>query len=197
MTNTPLDRGQGLNHCIQDISNLLTAITSLLPPSSTDTTDSPATTTQASAISAYDTELIKRGAEEVENSRKNSMLVHDFEEFMESPVLKQGYARARSAPPPGRVWVAGRDTQFEEQVEKKTESADADGIHGAGEQEKTMEEVKEQLELTLMKEYRRKVHEMSLQERLAMQIKLVREIEGLSRQVAEKSRELSEILKVL
>lgn len=125
------------------------------------------------------------------------MLVHDFEKFMESPVLKQGYARAKSAPPPGRVWVAGRDTQVEERVEKKTENAEANGANGTKEEERSMEEVKEQLELTLMKEYRRKVHEMTMQERLDMQIKLVREIEGLSRQVAEKSKELSEIMKVL
>ena len=235
----PPHRGQGLNHCIQDVSNLLTAIISLSPaagatsadsgkgiepstksppsdsdPSSTSsnsTTESPATTTQASVISAYDAELVKRGSEEVENSVKNSMLVHDFEKFMESPVLKQGYARGNMrSPPPGRVWVSGRDTSVEREAERKVNNVDAviSEINGtwsastveevkAVEEIKEKKEAKEQLELTLMKEYRKKVHEMSVKERLEMQIKLVREIEGLSRQVAEKSRELSEILKVL
>lgn len=201
-TNIPPDRGQGLNHCIQDISNLLTAILSLptVPSSTIPSTESPVTNTQASAISAYDAELVKRGAEEVENSRKNSMLIHDFEKFMNSPVLKQGYARARSAggqirsPPPGKVWIAGRDTQCENEVERKVESVGVNGGDRGAEKEKEREE---QLELTLMKEYRRKVHEMSTQERLDMQIKLVGEIEGLSRLVAEKSRELREVLKML
>jgi hypothetical protein len=49
----------------------------------------------AEAISSYDAELVKRGADEVELSRKNALLVHDFEKFMDSPVLKQGYTRAK------------------------------------------------------------------------------------------------------
>jgi 2-polyprenyl-6-methoxyphenol hydroxylase-like FAD-dependent oxidoreductase len=82
---TSPDRGQGLNHCIADIFNLLTALTSLSP-----------TTSLADAITAYDAELVKRGSDEVETSRKNALLVHDFERFMESPVLKQGYAKAKA-----------------------------------------------------------------------------------------------------
>lgn len=203
----PPHRGQGLNHCIQDISNLLIAILSVSPSNAEESSeDSKPTTTQTSAISAYDAELVKRGGEEVENSRKNSMLVHDFEKFMDSPILKQGYARTKFAggvvrsPPPGRVWISGREKAREEEVEKKVESAN-------GTEEKKEEkrkstgplaaEEKAHLELTLMKEYRRKVHEMSVAERLEAQRKLVGEIEGLSRLMGEKSRELSEIMKVL
>jgi len=51
----------------------------------------------AEAVDAYDAELVKRGADEVETSRKNALLVHDFERFMDSPVLKQGYAKAKAA----------------------------------------------------------------------------------------------------
>jgi hypothetical protein len=53
---------------------------------------------QADAISEYDDELVKRGGGEVEMSRKNALLVHDFEKFMDSPVLKMGYVRAKSPP---------------------------------------------------------------------------------------------------
>lgn len=201
----PPHRGQGLNHCIQDISNLLTAILSLSPSNADETSESAPTTTQASAISAYDAELVKRGEEEVENSRKNSLLVHDFEKFMDSPILKQGYARTKFAggvvrsPPPGRVWISGREKECEEEVEKKIESAN--GTEGKKERRNSTgplaAEEKAHLELKLMKEYRRKVHEMSVAERLEAQRKLVDEIEGLSRLMGEKSRELSEIMKVL
>jgi hypothetical protein len=51
--------------------------------------------TLADAVSAYDTELVKRGSDEVETSRKNALLVHDFEKFMDSLVLKQGYVKAK------------------------------------------------------------------------------------------------------
>jgi len=51
--------------------------------------------TAAEAVSAYDAELVKRGSDEVETSRKNALLVHDFKKFMDSPVLKQGYTKAK------------------------------------------------------------------------------------------------------
>lgn len=204
----PPHRGQGLNHCIQDISNLLAAILSLSPSNAAEASEeSKPTMTQASAISAYDAELVKRGGEEVENSRKNSMLVHDFEKFMDSPVLKQGYARTKFAggvvrSPPGRLWISGQEKESEGEVKGKVENAETNGGQSKLEEERKSTgplaaEEKSHLELTLMKEYRRKVYEMSVAERLEAQRKLVGEIEGLSRLMAEKSRELSEIMKVL
>jgi hypothetical protein len=47
------------------------------------------------AIEEYDAEIEKRGGDEVETSRRNALLVHDLEKFMESPVLKQGYAKSK------------------------------------------------------------------------------------------------------
>ena len=79
------DRGQGLNHCIADAKNFVQAVVNV----------KDCRATLADAILAYDTELVKRGSEEVELSRKNALLVHDFEKFMDSPVLKQGYAKAK------------------------------------------------------------------------------------------------------
>lgn len=51
----------------------------------------------AETISVYDAEVVKRGSDEVETSRKNALLVHDYNRFMDSPVLKQGYAKAKVA----------------------------------------------------------------------------------------------------
>ena len=84
---TYVDRGQGLNHCIADVANFVQAII--------DVNEGRATA--AEAISAYDAELVKRGSDEVKTSRDNALLVHDFEKFMDSPVLKQGYTRAKLA----------------------------------------------------------------------------------------------------
>jgi len=81
----PPHRGQGLNHCIADVKNFVQAII-----------DVKEGKPLADTITAYDTELVKRGSDEVETSRKNALLVHDFEKFMDSPVLKQGYAKAKA-----------------------------------------------------------------------------------------------------
>ena len=53
--------------------------------------DSPAN--RVEAISAYDEELVKRGSEEVQVSLKSAILIHDWEKFMESPVMKKGYVK--------------------------------------------------------------------------------------------------------
>ncbi|RDW56388.1 hypothetical protein BP5796_13210 [Coleophoma crateriformis] len=81
----PPHRGQGLNHCIADVTNLRKAILDIKGGRS-----------QPDAISVYDAELVTRGGAEVEMSRKNSLLVHDLEKFMESPVLKMGYVRGKN-----------------------------------------------------------------------------------------------------
>jgi 2-polyprenyl-6-methoxyphenol hydroxylase-like FAD-dependent oxidoreductase len=82
---TAADRGQGLNHCIADAKNFIQAML--------DVKDGQKTAFEA--VSTYDAELVQRGSDEVETSRKNALLVHNFEKFMDSPVLKQGYARGQ------------------------------------------------------------------------------------------------------
>jgi 2-polyprenyl-6-methoxyphenol hydroxylase-like FAD-dependent oxidoreductase len=82
---TMADRGQGLNHCIADAKNFVQAMVDV----------KEGRTAVAEAVSAYDAELVKRGSDEVETSRKNALLVHNFEKFMDSPVLKQGYTRGQ------------------------------------------------------------------------------------------------------
>jgi 2-polyprenyl-6-methoxyphenol hydroxylase-like FAD-dependent oxidoreductase len=81
----PPHRGQGLNHGIADAHNFIKAVMEIKDGSKT----------KEAAIEEYNAELVKRGADEVETSRRNALLVHDFEKFMESPVLKQGYAKSK------------------------------------------------------------------------------------------------------
>jgi 2-polyprenyl-6-methoxyphenol hydroxylase-like FAD-dependent oxidoreductase len=105
---TSPDRGQGLNHCIVDATNIVKALVSTQAP------ENP--TSLASAITAYDEELVKRGADEVETSRKNALLVHDFNKFMDSPVMKVGYAKAKAV-------------QIEETKKEETAENDANVTH--------------------------------------------------------------------
>jgi 2-polyprenyl-6-methoxyphenol hydroxylase-like FAD-dependent oxidoreductase len=76
------DRGQGLNHSIQDAVNLVKALETVHDG-----------TTLAEAISAYDVELVKRGSDEVRTSVHSAILSHDAKKLMEAPVMKQGYVK--------------------------------------------------------------------------------------------------------
>jgi 2-polyprenyl-6-methoxyphenol hydroxylase-like FAD-dependent oxidoreductase len=76
------DRGQGLNHSIQDVVNLIEALQSVQRG-----------TPLADAISAYDAELVKRGSDEVRTSVHSAILSHDAKKLMEAPVMKQGYVK--------------------------------------------------------------------------------------------------------
>lgn len=75
------DRGQGLNHCICDVSYLLSALSSILSNQSTF----------SAAISAYDEEVVPRGGEEVKCSVENGFMLHDWQKVMESPVFRNGF----------------------------------------------------------------------------------------------------------
>jgi hypothetical protein len=75
------DRGQGLNHCICDVSHLLDAIECVRSSKKTF----------EQAITAYDEELVPHGAEEVKCSLENGLMLHDWEKVKESPVFKTGF----------------------------------------------------------------------------------------------------------
>ena len=75
-----VDRGQGLNHAVCDAANLVDAILSI---------DRGAESLKV-AITAYDEELVKRGAAEVNLSVKNALMVHDWDSVMDSPAMKHG-----------------------------------------------------------------------------------------------------------
>ena len=76
-----IDRGQGLNHCICDVSHLLAAFSSVLSNDST----------LSAAITAYDEEIVPRGGEEVKCSIENGFMLHDWQKVLESPVFKNGF----------------------------------------------------------------------------------------------------------
>ena len=42
------------------------------------------------AIEEYETEMVKRGGEEVALSGKNTAMLHDWEQVLKSPMVRQG-----------------------------------------------------------------------------------------------------------
>ena len=75
------DRGQGLNHCICDVSHLLDALLRVRANE----------TTFKQAISAYDAEIVPRGCEEVKCSLENGYMLHDWQKVKQSPVFTNGF----------------------------------------------------------------------------------------------------------
>jgi 2-polyprenyl-6-methoxyphenol hydroxylase-like FAD-dependent oxidoreductase len=76
-------RGQGLNHCILDASNLIEAVNRIRSADST----------REAEIASYEKELIDRGAEEVNLSVETALTVHNWPQFMESPLMKHGVTK--------------------------------------------------------------------------------------------------------
>ena len=75
------DRGQGLNHCITDIFNLVAQIKHAVASEGT----------WEAGISAYEEEMIPRGSEEVRCSVENGIMLHDWEKVKQSPVFVNGF----------------------------------------------------------------------------------------------------------
>ncbi|MCJ1250307.1 hypothetical protein MMC30_007533 [Trapelia coarctata] len=70
-------RGQGLNHAICDATNFVRAIKKVRDGEST----------LQVAISAYDNEVVRRGADEVIASRQNAYMMLDYSQVMDSPIM--------------------------------------------------------------------------------------------------------------
>lgn len=77
----PPYRGQGLNHCICDVSHLVNGLRSI----------SDADGSLAEVVDSYEKEMIPRGKEEVTCSVENGMLLHDWDKIRESPVFNRGF----------------------------------------------------------------------------------------------------------
>ena len=75
-------RGQGLNHAIADVDNLLKAILAVV---GRDTIE-----VKSEAIFKYDHEVRQRGGNEVKVSKINSIMLHDWNSLMDSPLMKVG-----------------------------------------------------------------------------------------------------------
>lgn len=78
-------RGQGLNNCFNDAAKFVAALVKV----------NTGKVCLGDAMQAYGEEVVDRGAAEVEMSKKQTMAVHDWDIFMESPVMKQGIAPVR------------------------------------------------------------------------------------------------------
>ena len=78
-------RGQGLNHAITDAVRLCGAITGIWHQDK-----GFAANERAATVSAYEAEMIARGGEEVRLSAKNTGMVHNWKQVMQSPVFKSG-----------------------------------------------------------------------------------------------------------
>lgn len=77
-------RGQGMNHAICDVANLVAAIRSLR----TDQRN------LAASIEKYSQEVVQRGADEVIGSRKQALMFLDWDQLMHSPMMKQGLQKS-------------------------------------------------------------------------------------------------------
>lgn len=81
---TETDRGQGLNHSIQDALNVVEALKAV----------SQGASTLSESISAYDAELVKRGSDEVNTSVQSAIMTLNSAKLMESPLMKQGFVKS-------------------------------------------------------------------------------------------------------
>ncbi|KAL9598114.1 MAG: hypothetical protein Q9179_004039 [Wetmoreana sp. 5 TL-2023] len=77
----PPYRGQGLNHCICDVSHLLDGLKGVRDAHSS----------VAEAVDAYEEEMIPRGKEEVSCSIENGLTLHDWNKIQDSPVFRRGF----------------------------------------------------------------------------------------------------------
>ncbi|KAE9368194.1 monooxygenase [Stipitochalara longipes BDJ] len=79
-------RGQGLNHAICDASNFVAMMHKVVA----------GTAILKDAISAYSEEVVRRGADEVLISKQNALMMLDWDQLMESPIMKQSLQKSDS-----------------------------------------------------------------------------------------------------
>ena len=82
------DRGQGLNHAINDSVNFVAALQKVQKGEAS----------LEEAISAYDDEVVKRGADEVVLSKQSGLMFLNWDQLMNSPVMKAGLSRNTVSP---------------------------------------------------------------------------------------------------
>ena len=78
-------RGQGLNHSVTDAAKLLAAVQSVLRGD----------VAQDEAVAKYEEEMIARAGEEVRMSTNNTLMLHDWDKAIQSPVMKKGMNRQK------------------------------------------------------------------------------------------------------
>lgn len=80
-------RGQGLNHSITDAGKLFDVIKGIMDGSKT----------QAEAVDAYEAEMINRAGTEVRTSTENTLMLHEWEKAIQSPVMMKGMHKQHSS----------------------------------------------------------------------------------------------------
>lgn len=78
-------RGQGLNHSINDAAQLTQAIQKFVSGKAS----------RADAIAAYEQEMIARAGGEVRLSTVNTEMLHNWQKVQESPIMQAGMTRRR------------------------------------------------------------------------------------------------------
>ena len=84
----PAVRGQGLNHAINDSVNFVAALQKVQKGEAS----------LEEAISAYDGDVVKRGADEVKSSKESALMILNWDQFMNSPLMKSGLKRNTVSP---------------------------------------------------------------------------------------------------
>lgn len=74
-----------MNNALQDSSNFVAAMICV----------DKGEKTLADAIDAYDNEVLERGMLETEISLKQTMLIHNWDTLMQSPMVKMGMHQAK------------------------------------------------------------------------------------------------------
>ena len=77
---TLTDRGQGLQHAIEDVAKYVAALGTVKSGQAK----------LKDAIDEYEAEMIARGGEEVRLSKLNTEMVHQWDKLMQSPLLQKG-----------------------------------------------------------------------------------------------------------
>jgi len=77
----PPYRGQGLNHCICDVSHFIRGLKTVVAGEKA----------LKDVVAEYEAEMVPRGKEEVSCSVENGMMLHDWNKVQQSPVFKRGF----------------------------------------------------------------------------------------------------------
>jgi 2-polyprenyl-6-methoxyphenol hydroxylase-like FAD-dependent oxidoreductase len=85
-------RGQGLNHSMTDSAKLLTTV---LSKPQADGAGADAAAGRREAVEAFEAEMIERAGAEVRMSTKNTVMLHDWELALQSPLMTKGMHGSR------------------------------------------------------------------------------------------------------
>jgi 2-polyprenyl-6-methoxyphenol hydroxylase-like FAD-dependent oxidoreductase len=81
-----VDRGQGLNNAIKDAYDFVSTMKRI----------KGGEVDFGAALESYNADVVKRGAEEVELSRDNAYMIHDWNRIQESPLFKHSFSQVRT-----------------------------------------------------------------------------------------------------